>query len=500
MDNREIPMTDTRISIPVCDKLITIDSTCDYTIPDYQPEATRILFVNATPTQPAKYVNANTAEFSGNIEYLVFYVGADGEIYSAPVGGEYGFELPIDPLFSQDFDNSLTACAEMYVENATARLIGPRKMNLKGKIKAHARAYSLANTRTLSPKTDDITLERLVETTPVMTVLHSISDTIDVSEEIIPEHEGIRIIGADSRTFVSGVICTKNKVNVKGELYLTLLVCESDNVGKVSAIERKIPINTDLEIEGLTPESKCTAYGTVGDVAVNMLDGRIVCDISVILTANAQVPRTLEYTKDMYSTKNECNTSYRSYPTINNGYCINGNFSMNERLIKKNISYPENANIIGAFGAAFANGLESNENKKTVNGQVKFTLLLDVDGEYMTNDVILPLRYEFDGCKDDISSADTTISVINCNVRQDAESISIDAELAVSAWGITYDDINVAYEINIGEEIHKNKGELVIYYLCPEDTVWSVAKKYHISRKELERKNKKLENVDYMII
>jgi len=501
MDNREIPMSDKKISIPVCDKVITLESGSDYTLPDYQPEAKKILYVKANPVQPAKYVSNASAEFSGNLEYVIFYVGADGEIYSVPVITEYEFETPFDLVFESDSDQTLSASADVYVENAAARLVGPRKINVRAKIKSHVSVCCITCTENLSAReATNKDVECLNATTAVLGTLHSVSDAIELSEEIIPEKENFRIVGADGNVFVTDVICNNDKANVKGEVYLTLLVSDTDNVGKTSTVQRRIPINADVDIEGMTPDCKCSAYGTISDISVNMVDGRIVCDISVILTANAQKPLTLSYTEDMYSTKNECTVSSKTYPVVCNGYCLNGNFSMNERFIKENISYPENANIIDVFGVASADSIETHNNKSVINGQVKYTLLLENDGEYTTNEVILPIRYEFESECEDITHATSNLSVVTCKARQDTESISIDAELAVSSWGKVYDEIKVACDMCLGEEINRARGELVIYYLRPDDTVWSVAKKYHVSRDELEAKNRTTDLPEYMII
>lgn len=494
MENREI-------CIPVCNKVITSDTSYDYTLPDYQPEAKRVLYVIANPAQPAKYVNTTTVEFSGNIEYLIFYVGADGEIYSVPVISEYELEAPIDPLLSDTADGSLIVSADVCAENVLARLIGPRKINVKSKIKAYVNGYYIVPVQNLSvsEKISD-SIECLNDTVFAKSLLHFVSDAIEISEEIIPEHDSLRIIGANGNIFVTDSVCYNDKIGIKGEIYLTLLVSDTENEGNVNTIQRRTPINTDLEFEGITPECKCSVYGSINDITVNVLDGRMICDSSVSFITNAQKPETLSYTKDMYSTQNECEINYRSYPTITDGYCTNGNFSMNERLLKENLSIPDSAKIIDAFGVATADNIETHDNKSVINGQVKYTLLLEADGEYITNEIVLPIRYEFDNEVGELTNAHANVTVISCRARQDAESISIDAELAVSSWGEIYNEITAVSEIALGNELSKNKGELVVYYLRPEDTAWSIAKKYHVSRSVLEMKNKKIENVDYVII
>ena len=501
MENSERNIADTKICIPVCDKVISIDSGCEYTLPDYQPEAKRILYVTANPAQPAKYISASEAEFSGNIDYIIYYVGTDGEIYSFSIISEYEFDAPIDTAYSDISDVNIMAHTDLSIENATARLIGPRKVSVKSKLKACVKGYYVATAHSLHTNKElGSSIEKLTETVSVVSPTHAVSDPIEFSEEIIPEHENLRIIGANGSVFVTDSICHNNKMDIKCEVYLTLLVTDAENTGKINTIQRRIPMNTEMEFEGISPECKCSVYGTINDIIINMLDGKIICDTSVAFIANMQKTEMLKYVKDMYSTQNSCDVTYKKYPTICGGYATNGNFSMNERILKESISYPQDTTIIDIFGVATVDGIETNKNKAVINGQVKYTLLLESDGEYTTNEIILPIRYEFENDISDLTNAHAKVSVINCKARQDAESISIDAELAVCSWAEVCNEITVASDISLGEELSKNKGELVIYYLRLEDSLWSVAKKFGVSRNVLEAKNNNTENIDYIII
>ena len=170
---------------------------------------------------------------------------------------------------------------------------------------------------------------------------------------------------------------------------------------------------------------------------------------------------------------------------------------MNERLAKENILYPENASIIDCFARVCRESLEQTANKSTITGEVKYTLLLNSDGDFTTVDIPLPFRYEFDS--EAHSIYDARVNVISSRARQDSETIGIDAELDVSAWGSTEEKIKAVNEVRIGEKINRKTKDVIICYLGSEDSAWTVAKKYHISLSDLKAKNKN-DSKDYYII
>ena len=85
-----------RLQMPLCDRVITAERSNDYTLPDYLPEIRRIIRTDASILPPAKYISGSNAEFNGNIDYNIVYVGADGALYSAPLSAEYSFNAPLD--------------------------------------------------------------------------------------------------------------------------------------------------------------------------------------------------------------------------------------------------------------------------------------------------------------------------------------------------------------------------------------------------------------------
>lgn len=469
-----------RVTMPVCDRVSATEISNDYTLPDYQSEIRRVLYVGTSVLPPAKYVSTGGAEFNGTVDYTVLYVGGDGELYSVPLSAEYAFTVPIDADSNFDFNEGVTACADLTVENVTVRVGGPRKLTIKSRIKSHARAYA---TMLLDEKAggevNPLSIQRLDENCEVCRFIRGSGEILEISEEIIPDAPDTRVIGAQAKVFVSDASATQGGVSCRGEVILDLLCTTDGEGGSVSSAVRRIPFSHSVELDDVSPECKCSATGYVSDISVNVEEGRILCDISVIVDAEAQKKESFTYTRDIYSTEKNCESAYRDYRLPVSGICQNGNFSMNERLSKTNLGIPENAEIIDVFASASADDISVADTKTLVNGQGRFSLLLCDGGEYSVSEIILPFRYETDAAGE-IASSDASVNVVSCRARQDADSVAIDAELAIALRTSAAKEIIAISEASFGGDVNRQKSDIVICYPAPDDTLWSVAKRYFV--------------------
>lgn len=492
-----------RLCMPVCDRFVTTDISNDYTLPDYQPEIRRILNVSSVVTPPAKYISATGAEFNGNVDYNILYVGADGELYTVPLGAEYSFNVPIDSD-GFDFNEGITSCTDSVAQNITTRLAGPRKLNIKCRIKSHARAYgTMVLDERVNGSAPRDSVEILEESCDNVKIVRGSSDILELSEEILRDSSNTRIVGADSKVFVSSVTPYDGSVNVQGEAYLKMLCADMNGDCMHEHITQRIPFSISMDLDDIAPNSSCSAKGYVSDVSVNVEDGRVICDIGVFVEVEGQTAMPVKYVKDMYSTQNESSCLFRDYNVPTHGYTHNGNFSMNERVLRENLSLPDECRIVDVYASALVDNTEMSDSSATVLGNIKYTLILCSNGEYSSADIVLPAKYEFDIDSADISSCESSMSVLFCRARMDVDNISLDAEIGVSSSGVGSTDIMTLDEINFGSEIGKRKGEITVCYRGAEDSLWGIAKKYHISTSHIEKMNAtsgNIEDREYIVI
>lgn len=492
-----------RFCMSLCDRFVTTDISNDYTLPDYQPEIRRILNISAVATPPAKYISATGAEFNGNVDYNILYIGGDGELHTVSLDAAYGFNVPID-TDGFDFNEGITSLTDGEIQNVTTRLVGPRKLNIKCRIKSHASAYG---TFVLDEKVNGSvpreSVEILEESCENAKIIRGSSDILELSEEIICDNPEARIVGADSNVLISSVTPYDGSVNVQGEVYLKVLCSDSREPCMCNNITQRVPFSISMEIDDITPKSFCSAKGYVSDISVNAEDGRAICDLSMFVDVQAQTPVTVNYVKDMYSTQNESNCFFRDYNVPTCGYGHNGNFSMNERVLRSNLSMPDDCRIVDVSATALVENTEVANGRATVYGNVKYTLILCCDKEYSSMDIVLPTKYEFEVDADNDFSCASSMSVLFCRARMDIDNLSLDAEIGVSSLGVGSTDIMTLDEISFGAEITRRKGEITVCYKSEDDSLWNIAKKYHMPSSHIERMNALNGNIEdrkYVVI
>ena len=479
-----------RVWMSMCERKVPCDISNEFTMPDYKPEIRRVLHVTSVISQPTRYINSNVAEFNGNIDYNVLYVGADGELHSMPFSAEYSFEVPVD-ADGFDFKDEITSCCDTLVEGINVRVLGPRKLNVKCRLNSQVRIYGqkfidqdfdLENSKNCIQ-----TLEAKVNNSKIIRVC---ADTLDISDETHLSGINQGVITANANVHIHSIKTLNDMVSVDGDIILKLLCADMEDTFKNKVVTKKIPYSTEIEAEGSTPESICIAKGYVDELNVTVEEDRIICDMSVCLQLEGQTDEEISFVRDLYSTKRESTCLQKSYNIPCVGYAENGNFSMNEKLSREGlVTLPETFEIVDVYGCAASESIEENDGKLELRGSSKFTLIIKSNDEYSSQDITLPLKYVFDSPGKNITSYCNEMSVISCTARWDGEFVSIDAEVGVVSVGLSLNEVSVVDEVKLGEDIEKSKSAITVVYPSADEDLWSVAKRYHVPICEIEMKN-----------
>jgi len=103
-----------------------------------------------------------------------------------------------------------------------------------------------------------------------------------------------------------------------------------------------------------------------------------------------------------------------------------------------------------------------------------------LDGEEISaQEFELPFRYETDGGTNPPTEYTAAVTPISCRARADGERIGIDAELAVGLALRGETRFDTVTEATFKEPVNRGSAVYTICYPSREDTLWSVAKRYH---------------------
>ena len=107
---------------------VRFESTGDYTLPDYNTDVRRVLETKVEVVDSTCFVNGDSADVSGTVNYEVLYLDSDGELASC------AFTVDFDTSVKCNGENVVGCLANCRVDGYSVRLVGPRKFTVKAQI------------------------------------------------------------------------------------------------------------------------------------------------------------------------------------------------------------------------------------------------------------------------------------------------------------------------------------------------------------------------------
>ena len=512
MEQHTTPTESLQYQNLLLDRILTQDITQELSLPDYQPEIKRLLRVNATIQPPTRYIGGGNIEFSGNVDFTVLYAGEDGALYCFPFTSEYVLHTTADAESPLSYfpDNTLCCYATPEAESAGGRVLGPRKLNVRCRIRAHVHAWANCSTEEAWSGTLHGIPQRLREEVSCAKMLHGNAAPATVHDEILLERdlagEDTRIVTADATLLPEEVTPTSDRVNCRGQLCLKLLLQRDPTPGEDAdhatapppvILTRKLPFTAEIPVTGLLPGGEAVVQGSCTELHLTLEDGKLLCDATIALEARTQHKETLSYTRDL------CCIGQQSTVELQNSHvpspirCINTNLSQSELLTAQEFGAPAGATVIDVWAGVQPETvtITTEGNRCIITGSCHYHLLYRNDAEFSTREIERPFRCSVDMGQNRFTSAapghDCTVQVIHAKARADEREgrVSIDTELSIAMRLWEYQSISPVSTVTLGKECTVPTAQRTIYYPAPNENVWSVAKRYCSSVDALCRKN-----------
>ena len=471
-----------RMQVPLCDRSGLTELSADFSLPDYLPEIKRLLRVRATALPPDKYIGAGNADFTGAIEYAILYSDNDGALYCVTEHGEYQLGVPLETVADIDLNDGITCDTDIVPETVSGRVAAPRKVSVKCRLRTHVRLYG---TRCLEESVTGAardSIQRLCGQAEAARLFVGTGEPLQLGDEILcdTQNEGdMRVISTEGQIFVNEAIAGSGAVNCRGEVCLKLLCTREGSANLPTPLLRRIPFTQSIPTEGAEVNCDACADGVCHSIHVTVEDGKILCEVSVSLRARAMRNETVSYTRDIYSTSAVCDPHFVSCTATRALKCGNGNFSLNSSFTAKELGIKSDMNVVDVALTPAVTSVESDHGKYYVNGRCRTHLILSDGEEISAQELEIPFRYETDGTAEDVTEYSAAVTPISCRARADGERIALDAELSVGLCLRSESRFDMLSDASFGEAVNRSGAVYTICYPSREDTLWSIAKRYH---------------------
>ena len=491
-----------KIMTQICDKTMGGDFTAEISMPDYEPEVRRLLRASVTLTPPIGFCDTIRMGMNGEIIYDILYAGNDGALYSTRTRETYELSEAFKP--SEKAISDMTLLCEATPESLISRATAPRKISLRCKVRGKIKAIGeqeISERTTYIENPDSI--RRLTEECEYTYIFPSAICEARISDDFPAELPSgisgdIRIISYTATAVSEAIEPARDEAVVKGTLYLNALATVDDDGSAPFRLARKISFAEVVDMDGLDPSCRCTATVCCTDCEFTVEENNISCEPSITIKLDAEQDRRSEYTKDMFSTEFASDSTLKRYEFPVSEKLFSGNFTVSLHEPAPDLGFDENANIIDVTANASVKNIESSNNKKILSGEAVLNVLGEEKDELCTKEIRIPFKYEIDGSDEPQLFTECSVVAIEPRVKLDNGKLSCDCELHASGRTYIKSGFEALDEVIFGDAL-KTEDVITVCFPSPTDSVWDIAKRYHVSPETISANNPNAKRGDALI-
>ena len=481
------------------------ESACEYVLPDYQGDVKKILSAEAKVTPSGKFVGSSDVEFAGIVAYDILYADSEGKLTNASFTSDYEVSLPVSE------DGYLDAAADTRVQNLSLRLSGPRKISAKCALTTRV---SLRESGTLAVAGDAFEDGRAPEVreTPIRIRSRAFgnggereyADELAKLEGIPPEE--IEVIAAGGGVTINHAEGVEGGVLLQGTVTFNAIVRSGNQ--PPFGIKKEIPFEEMIPIEGTTAHDSATAGARLTSVstAVNAdAEGGSVITVSGVAEYTAATDRNTElsvvtdaYLKEAESTAETRDFRYEEFlASTTEPVMLTGEYTPKEdedalrdiflttaEIRVSDKSAEKNAVVVNGECTFHAVGCIVAEDGGISYGNTKFTTPFTVT-------VKLPVSVP-DGAK-----IECTLIPTDATAKLNGDTVEAECRAMCTLTVGEEKSIRILDALHVGAPYEDAGSEtrITVCYPAPEDTLWSVAKRYHTSATKVAIDNALTEEV-----
>ncbi len=481
------------------------ESQTEHVLPDYLGDVRKLLFTSARVRPSAKFAGGEEVECSGVVVYSIIYLDSDNNISSEE--------------FTSDYDYSVKCSAESYrdsvvdtrVSNYAIRLMGPRKISAKASLTAGVRLMENEN---ISVTGDSFDLESDIEvqSRPLKIRRTLISPSVEREyAESVASLEGaiadeVSVIYSDVNTTVESAEYEDSAVSIKGKIRMMAMVKNGEAgaflVEKVMNYEESVPFDDADATMKFIPE--LTVASVKSSVNANDNGAEVVISGIIEMSVTSESNQSVEVVTDGYLKSCATQNSYEDFTYSEFIDCITVKGSHNAQIPRSEIEASKLREIIFLTATPKVESVKQDGCTLKILGEIRYNGVASDVGE---GDELTYISVKFSSpfatnVNIDCQNSDN----LRCDVKVVAHSVSagIDSEniyasCVLESSAVAFEEKSRRILVSSGarenEPYEKNESTIKVYYPTSDDTLFSVAKKFHSSTLKIAKDNSIAESV-----
>lgn len=463
------------------------EAVSEFSLPDYRSEISRLLWVRPVFSAPMRYLGGGKADFSGAVRYEVLYAGPDGRLYGVDLEDGYAFSVPMELPAGFDTADGVEAVATVVPDTVVSRVMAPRKLSVRCRMHADVRGYG---TKDLAPRFEGAPPEheeKLCTAVDCGRYFGNGTESLELSGEICPEAgEELRVICAHGEVFLPDVTVINGAVHCRGEVEITVLCTAEGEDAVPFAASLTLPVEGEVPLDGVPPDGRARAFGTVGNLTVTVEPGKLSVTAGVLLFGEAQGTEPVVICQDLFVPGSHAECRFGEETLLRAGFCGNRNFSVNEECAKKDIAMPEDAQVLDAFATAELRDRATEGGSTVLSGELCCHVLYLTGRECGVAEWRVPIRTVLEEGAEELT---VCASVPKCRVRAERDTVAMSAEVTVSVRGASPERVRALSQVQLTKEAPAVREDMELYYPTAGESLFEVGKRYGIAPARIAEQN-----------
>ncbi|MBO5788480.1 MAG: LysM peptidoglycan-binding domain-containing protein [Clostridia bacterium] len=465
--------------------VVYVDCATEYTLPDYLSEIRRVLTLRCSIFPAGQFLGNGRAEFAGSCVFTVVYCDQEGKANAVNVPVDYEWAVNVGQADLRE----TKLYGDCKVENVSCRILGPRRVQVKGTIAGKARGWSPTHTSPFSAEED---LEMLQSTLPSRMAFPFEGDREKKTLSLKAEGAGpLRLLFYEGGMLIGGIEKQGDRFVAKGEIKVKGLCVGED--GTPFAIWGKIPFEDQLPP---CPDGDVDVYcqGEIlsleGNITESGGEQNVLFELSTCQKGCYFLNQLYQPVTDAFSPFYPCHVKQEEQTVWEHLGVARGIFPCEGEVERKGEELEDAISVADTFVTAESPTLSMSDGKIEANTTAHVTMLLSTTPRDGASEPSMT-SYSFDapisatfplieGVTDD-TDFETHMTFSPAEGRLDSGKLFYEFQMSMCVACAKKRTVRIATEMTLEEDqpFPSSEGEIIAAYLKDGDTLWGIAKRYH---------------------
>ena len=476
-----------------CD--VRTECSAETSLPDYNTDVRKILHVSSKPHPISSFASGDGLECSGEVTFEVVYLDFEGAVCSASFSGDYSFKVKCD---TESYKDSLV---ETRLGAVSLRLMSPRKIAAKATLEScvivvteemHSVSGDALN-GDMNPEIDTLSISnKTIAITPPAEREYGCS----LARFDGKTTDEVHLVHLSVKPMVERLDVADGEVTLSGHIDVEALIKTDEyplyRLDKSLELSQKIPLG-DIQADA---DLRSALEVVSASVATNGDEGGVEMVLGVITEARVVGEKnvTSELISDMYLCDYPCECSHETFNYEEYVGRYSATREISKKITSQELGVGKLREIVYADATAKICEVEHRDNGAFIEGDVCVSAIATEQNDDGSVGFI-PLKFfakiqenvNLDCHLDVKSDVLANVSLANVSVMVDVESVHFKSDVAISVDVSKRCEAKVLTDARVvlSDPYYKNPARISVYYPSEGDTLYSVAKAYHTTKKKI---------------